>query len=491
MPKKVDFYTLLGLLRSATKEEIRRAYLKSVKRLHPDSNVAPGETELFLDVQQAYQVLSDPSRKSAYDAALSPEEQPKFVLNQNILLSRNQITRTAESQLVYALLEFSPSEEEKAKTKSAPLNICLALDCSTSMKGEKMDTVKQTAIQLIRKLKPQDIFSIVAFNDKAEVLIPATRQSGSQKLETRIRLLQPSGGTEIFQGLQAAYEETRRYANPKTINHIILLTDGRTYGDEPQCYELASEAAERGIGISGLGIGSEWNDIFLDQVASTTGGVSMLVSQPKDIERLLNEKFTNLSNTFAESLSLIFETSENTNINYAFRLQPETNPILIQNPLQLGAVLRDGTFSVMLEFVVQPPEEDAETVTLLQGQIQIIAANLEMPPIPIPIHMVISVTEKVNPEPPPASLVQALSKLTLYRLQEKARSEVSQGNYDKATEHLQRMATHLLAQGEKSLAKTILMEMQNLEQEKKLSPDGVKAIKYGTRALLLPGERIR
>jgi len=53
------------------------------------------------------------------------------------------------------------------------------------------------------------------------------------------------------------------------------------------------------------------------------------------------------------------------------------------------------------------------------------------------------------------------------------------------------MATHLLAQGEKSLAKTILIEMQNLEKEKKLSPAGEKAIKYGTRALLLPGERIK
>jgi len=66
MSKRPDnFYTLLGILRAATQDEIRRAYHQAAKRLHPDTNEAPGETELFLDVQQAYQVLSDPSRRSA------------------------------------------------------------------------------------------------------------------------------------------------------------------------------------------------------------------------------------------------------------------------------------------------------------------------------------------------------------------------------------------------------------------------------------------
>lgn len=490
MPKRPDFYAMLGLLRTATQEEIRRAYHKAAKRLHPDTNQAPGETELFLDVQHAYQVLSDPARRSSYDATLGPEETLPVVVDKRILLSRREISRLPESQLIYALIDLIPSEEQKKAAASVPLNLCLVLDCSTSMKGERLDTVKATAVQIIRKLKPQDIFSVIAFNDRAEVVIPATRQQGNtHKLETKIQFLQTGGGTEIFRGLEAGFEETRRYVNPNTVSHIILLTDGRTYGDEQQCYDLAKRAAELGIGISGLGIGSGWNDIFLDQLVSSTGGTTMYVSQPKDIERLLNEKFSNLSQTFAENVVLDFQLLNGVSISYAFRLQPESAPLAKQTPMPLGPILQDWPLSVLIEFLIQPigPEQDA--IELIDGKLEISAAALNTTFPPVPINLVVPVKETITPEPPPPALVQALSKLTLYRLQEKARADVNAGNYEKATEHLQRMATNMLAQGERSMAKTIMLEIENIEKEKKFSESGEKQIKYGTRALLLPGER--
>lgn len=490
MPKRLDFYALLGLLRSATQEEVRRAYHKAAKRLHPDMNQAPGETELFLDVQQAYQVLSDPARRSSYDATLGPEETLPVAVDKRILLSRKEISRLRESQLIYVLIDLIPSEEQKKAAAGVPLNLCLVLDCSTSMKGERLDTVKATAVQIIRKLKPQDIFSVVAFNDRAEVVIPATRQQGStHKLEIKIQLLQTGGGTEIFRGLEVGFEEIRRYANPSTVSHIILLTDGRTYGDETQCYDLAKRAAELGIGISGLGIGSGWNDIFLDQLASSTGGTAMHVSQPKDIERLLNEKFSNLSQTFAENVVLDFQPADGVSVSYAFRLQPEAAPLGKQMPLPLGPILQDWPLSVLIEFLIQPIGPEQDFVELIDGKLEISAASLNanLPPEPLNLH--VPVKETITPEPPPPALVQALSKLTLYRLQEKARADVDAGNYEKATEHLQRMATHMLAQGERSMAKTIMLEIENIEKEKKFSEAGEKQIKYGTRALLLPGER--
>jgi len=59
--------------------------------------------------------------------------------------------------------------------------------------------------------------------------------------------------------------------------------------------------------------------------------------------------------------------------------------------------------------------------------------------------------------------------LTLYRIQEKARAEVASGEYDKASMHLQKLATHLLADGERNLAHTILLEVEHVEREKAFS----------------------
>jgi len=71
-------------------------------------------------------------------------------------------------------------------------------------------------------------------------------------------------------------------------------------------------------------------------------------------------------------------------------------------------------------------------------------------------------------------------------MQDLAQKELSAGNYRDATTRLQNMATRLLARGETGLAKTVLDEVKHIKKENEFSQDGDKAIKYGTKALLLP-----
>jgi len=484
---KSNLYAMLGLLRSATQDEIRRAYLKYAKKLHPDTNVAPGETEIFLDVQQAYQVLSDPQRRSSYDATLSGEETDALPspLDVDILVSRKHIPAGSETQLVYVLMTFTPAVSAQ-ESGAPPLNLCLALDTSTSMKGGNLDMVKVTVSQMLRRMRPQDVFSVISFNDRAEVVVPASRQANLHRAENRVQMLQTSGGTEILRGLEAAAEEVRRFTSPGMVNHIILLTDGRTYGDEQACYNLASELARDGIGISGLGIGSGWNDVFLDQLATLTGGNSMYVSQPADIEKMLNEKFSHLSQAFAENILLHLEESPQAELRYAFRIQPEVSPLTLDKDIRLGPVLRDTALSVIFEINLTGPKTDGASMPLLTGRLETLAACLPTPAPELPLQISAQIKSAVHTETPPQILVQALSKLTLYRMQEKARLAVEQKDYPKATQHLQRLATHLLGQGEQALARTILLEVENLERNQAFSEAGEKRIKYGTRALFLP-----
>jgi len=489
---KPDHYQILGILRDASQEDIKRAYFEAAQRLHPDKNVAAGETEIFLDIQQAYEVLSNPRRKTMYDATLPPEIETHGVVKHEFILSRPNLVKLAEPQLVYGLLEIG-SREGPDKIPAPPLNICLVLDRSTSMQGEKMDMVKAAATQLIRSLRPQDVFSVVAFSDKAEVIIPAAINWEMKKQEARIQFMQTSGATEIFQGLDAGLQEVCRSLNPSRVNHIILLTDGHTYGDEQACLQLADSAARQNIGITGLGVGNEWNDIFLDALASRTGGSSVYISKPKDIQRILVDKFNALASTFADDVILEYKVQKHVRINYAFRLQPEGGTVQLENPMHLGPISREVPLHFLIEFVVDPSALEQDHVTLLDGALKISVAALPTPVPPIRLRIVCDVDAKPSSEPPPTRILSALSKLTLYRMQERARTAADEGQYSSAARHLQNLATHLLSQGQNSLAKTALMEADNIERMHAFSASGNKDIKYSTRALLLsaPKEKAR
>ena len=85
----------------------------------------------------------------------------------------------------------------------------------------------------------------------------------------------------------------------------------------------------------------------------------------------------------------------------------------------------------------------------------------------------------------PPLITDALSKLAMFKMQEKVSFDLEVGHVERASQRLKLLATQLLNMGETSLAHAALLEAGQVSRTRALSPEGRKAIHYGTRSLSL------
>ncbi len=475
-----DLYNLLGLSANASPDEIKAAYFTAARRFHPDSNPNPGATEEFKLVADAYSILSDPAQRSTYDAAvLQTGSGPLLAVHASF--SRQPLPALAEPQVLYALLDIQPSI--LTELPDPPINLCLVIDRSTSMQGARLDQVKGAAAQIIDSLRESDSFSVVAFSDKAEVVVSAQRsQADRVHSKAKISTVNAHGGTEILQGLLCGLTELHQHLSPAAVNHLLLLTDGRTYGDEDDCLMLARLAASDGIAISGLGIGNEWNDHFLDELTGRTGGIAAYISNTQEVAKFIEERVRGLGSAYAERLNVQVTLDPQMELISVFKVGPEAGPVPVEQPLRLGSLPKRQPASVLFKFRLPPLAPGKQNIARLSFYADVVSLGRRGERMVIDLGL--PVVKAPQTAPPPPALVEALGKLSQYQMQERAWQQAAAGDLVGAAERLKTLGTRLLAGGQPELARLALSEATRLEKTQVLSEETKKMLKYGTRALL-------
>jgi hypothetical protein len=431
---------------------------------------------------------------------------------------------TKQRHLVYALIEVDPDDAQASAP--APLNLGLVVDASRSMsipiltdtqfaelrrKGMarqitvdgvrvwqievpknttvdapgNMEFTKQALAVVADYLQPTDRFSLVAFAQDALLMVRNT--PGTQKnllLEAVDRLDKIDLGDETYmaRGMEKGYEQVLPGLSPDRVSRLIVLTDGYTK-EEHACYEWTRAAKQKGIVVSTMGLGLDFNEELLISLADVSGGNAYFIDEPRDIPDAFRQELSEIKSVTWRDLSLSLTLPADITLRRAHRVVPTLTALEAQHDrIALGDLQANQPPSVLLELVVPPRPAGNYRLTqvTLHGRP---AGSQQTEPIATQDVLICYTERPSQAKQTNTHLMSAVQKVSAFKLQNQAIEEASRGNVAGATRRLRMAGERLLEMGQEDLGQTMLVEAELMEKEGQMSAEGTKKLRYGTRKL--------
>ena len=401
-------------------------------------------------------------------------------------LNKPAVPVTSAQQLLYVLIEAVP--DEVVAQVRMKLNFGFVLDRSGSMRGEKIDRLIEAVELALSRMQADDLVSVTIFSDSARVLVPSTRLSSRSSLAAQVRRIRAGGGTEMSRGLSLGLREVYQHRETDRINQVLLLTDGQTHGDEPQCLKLAREAGEHQIPIQALGLGDDWNENLLDEIGTISGGDADLVATADDVVPIFTQTVQRSQQAVLKNAHLTLRLVAGVSPRQVWQVTPMISNLGytplgehdVQVPLgDLDAV--EGK-AILVELLVPARRPGRYRLAQTEVTYDIPLLGLRGASVRAPIVVDYTsdqnLTSRYNPR-----IMNIVERVTAFKLQTRALQEAEMGDIAGATRKLRAAATRLLELGEQDLATAATTEADNLERSGHMSSGGSKRLRYQTRKL--------
>jgi len=194
-----------------------------------------------------------------------------------------------------------------------PVNLCIVLDRSGSMAGDKIVKAKEAAFEAVKRLGPKDIFSLVVYDHTIQTVIPAQPVKDVERICTKISAIYPGGNTALFGGVTQGAAEIRKHIDGKYVHRIILLSDGLANVGPSSPEELGHLGAallKEGISVSTVGVGLDYNEDLMTKLSRKSDGNSYFVESSKDLPRIFATELGDVLSVTAKKVNLLVEFPE-------------------------------------------------------------------------------------------------------------------------------------------------------------------------------------
>ena len=397
-------------------------------------------------------------------------------------LARPFLAATTTPQLAYALLEVQPSLV--VAQVRMPVNVCFVLDRSGSMKGEKIERVRQAVSMAVDMLDTQDLASIVIFDHRTEVLVPSGPVSDRRAVQAQVSRIRDAGGTKIAPAVEKGLREIEK-DRAGAIRRLVLITDGQTE-HEDDCLRRAEDAGRLGVPITALGVGKDWNEDLLIEMANRSSGTADYIARPDEITEYFQNTVQKAQNTAVQNAVLNLRLVQGITPRAVWQVIPLINnlgykPISDRDvSVPLGEIESGQGRTLLVEFLVDPRPVGSYRV----GQVEVVydVPALKLAGEKAKVDLLLTFTaDQAQLGQVSAGVMNIVEKVSAFKLQTRALQDLSEGDVQGATQKLKSAVTRLLSQGELELAQTMEAEIKNLEQSGQLSSEGQKTIKFQGR----------
>jgi len=194
-----------------------------------------------------------------------------------------------------------------------PVNLAIVLDRSGSMAGDKLRKAKEAAIEALRRLGPEDLFSVVVYDHNAATIVPAQRAKNIEWIEGRIRSIRAGGNTALFSGVSQGASEVRKHLDSDYVHRIILLSDGRANvgpSSPADLGRLGAALSKEHISVTTVGVGYDYNEDLMTRLSGNSDGNAYFVESSQDLPHIFAKELGDVLNVVAQRVRVIIECAE-------------------------------------------------------------------------------------------------------------------------------------------------------------------------------------
>ncbi|MDI3324132.1 VWA domain-containing protein [Pontibacterium granulatum] len=197
--------------------------------------------------------------------------------------------------------------KQEHSEKRIPANIAIVLDKSGSMQGEKIQQAREAAVMAIQRLNENDIVSVVSYDSRVQVVVPATRVSDKHQIARAIRNIHANGNTALFAGVSKGAQELRKFLDLNNVNRVILLSDGLANvgpSTPNELGQLGLSLAKEGMSVTTIGLGLGYNEDLMTQLAGYSDGNHAFVENAEDLARIFQYEFGDVLSVVAQGVNI-------------------------------------------------------------------------------------------------------------------------------------------------------------------------------------------